>query len=231
MLLNAEIKDEGYADLPRQQQAQYAQPTQTYLKADASTGKNYIDLNAAAKTYNGAWLFGQEHVECYVGRLKAQWLQWCPVPAGIADGVLLRGNVIYQNADKTYTMSSDQYEGVLRTEGHERIFIGKTQHTFHGSNLPNGSMRVVADLRINLNERLAYNPMVSLPSQQIAQRPNSYQSAPYGQYGQQGYGSEQQASYGAPQSYGSGYSTQNQQPASNYNAGYGGGGQAPDSGF
>lgn len=170
MLLNAEIKDDNYAELPRQQlQAQYAPATNTYLRADASTGKNYVDLNAAAKSYAGAWLFGSENVECFVGNLKAQWQQWCPIPAGIADGVLLRGNVIYQNPDKTYRTSSDQYEGVIRTRGHERIFEGKTQHTFYGSNFPGGSFKVVANLSIPLTQKLAYNPMIPMPSRQNQQ--------------------------------------------------------------
>jgi len=179
MLLDAEIKDDSYNEMPRQQlQAQYAQPTNTYLRADASTGKNYIDLNAAAKSYAGAWLFGTENVQCFVGTLKAQWQQWCPIPAGIADGVLMRGNVIYQNPDKTYRTSSDQYEGVIRTVHGERIFEGETQHTFYGRNLPNGSMRVVAKLSIPLTKRLAYNPMIVLPSRQNADYGNgsgSYQ--------------------------------------------------------
>lgn len=177
MLLNAEIKDDNYADLPRQQlQAQYAQPTNTYLRADASTGKHYIDLNAAAKNYNGAWLFGSENVQCFVGNLKAQWQQWCPVPAGIADGVMMRGNVIYQNDDKSYRTSNDQFEGVIRTVHGERVFEGETQHTFYGRNFPNGSLTVVAKLSIPLTKQLAYNPMIVLPSRQSAEyKSNSYQ--------------------------------------------------------
>lgn len=248
MLLNAEVKDDAYADMPRQQDVQYAQASSTYLRADAATGKHYVDLNAAAKTYMGAWLFGQEHVQVNVGRLRAQWLQWCPVPAGIADGVLLRGNVIYQNPDKTYRTSADQFEGVLRTEGRERVFVGKTQHTFYASNLPNGQMKVVADINIPLTERLAYNPMISLPSQQIAQRQNIYQQMGgqpaygngYGNGGANGYGGPAQGSpqgyaapagatgYGAP-----GYATASQAaaPYANYNASYNGTSQEPDSGF
>lgn len=169
MLLDAEIKDDNYADMPRQQlQAQYAQPTNNFLRSDASTGKHYIDLNAAVKSYNGAWLFGSEHVECFVGALKAQWEQWCPIPAGIADGVMMRGNVIYQNADKSYRTSSDQFEGVIRTVHGERVFEGETQHTFYGSNFPGGSIKVVAKLSIPLTKRLAYNPMIVLPSRQNA---------------------------------------------------------------
>ncbi len=179
MLLDAEIKDDNYNEMPRQQlQAQYAHPTNTYLRADVSTGKNYIDLNAAAKTYTGAWLFGNENVQCFVGTLKAQWQQWCPIPAGIADGVLMRGNVIYQNLDKTYRTSSDQYEGVIRTVHGERVFEGETQHTFYGRTLPNGSMRVVAKLYIPLTQRLAYNPMIVLPSRQSTAGANISSSRP-----------------------------------------------------
>lgn len=180
MLLNAEIKDDGYADLPRQQQAQYAAPAPTYLKADASSGKHYVDLNEAAKTYSGAWLFGTEQISVYVGALKAQWRQWCPIPAGIADGVLLRGNVIYQNNGQS-RMSNDIYEGVIRTEHGTRYFRGQTTHTFYGRNFPGGSIRVKADLNIALTQRLAYNPMMVSPVQQ-QQNQNQYanqQAQPY----------------------------------------------------
>lgn len=177
MLLDAEIKDDNYNEMPRQQlQAQYAPPTNKYLRADASTGKHYIDLNAAAKNYTGAWLFGSENVQCFVGNLKAQWQQWCPIPAGIADGVLMRGNVIYQNPDKSYRTSSDQYEGVIRTVHGERVFEGETQHTFIDRNLPNGSMQVVAKLYIPLTQRLAYNPMIVLPARQNADYANNSSS-------------------------------------------------------
>lgn len=168
MLLNAEIKDDNYTELPRQQDAQYAYPAPTYLKADASTGQHFVDLNAAVKHYSGAWLFGKEHVQTSVGNLKAEWVQWCPVPAGIADGVLMRGNVIYQNPDNTYRQSGDQYEGVIRTEHNTRVFEGKTQHTFTGNGVPGGSMRVVADLRIALTEQLPYNPMIPVSQRQSA---------------------------------------------------------------
>lgn len=169
MLLDAEVKDDNYADMPRQQlQAQYAHPANSYLRADATTGKNYIDLNAAVKSYSGAWLFGSENVECFVGNLKAQWQQWCPIPAGIADGVLMRGNVIYQNPDKSYRTSHDQFEGVIRTVHGERVFEGETQHTFYGRTFPNGSLTVVAKLSIPLTQRLAHNPMITLPSRQNA---------------------------------------------------------------
>jgi hypothetical protein len=168
VLLNAEIKDDGYAELPRHQQAQYAYPATTYLKADVAGGRHYVDLNEAAKTYSGAWLFGTQQINLNVGSLKAQWRQWCPIPAGIADGVLLKGNVIYQNSNGASRMSNDTYEGVIRTQGDTRYFEGRTTHTFYGRNFPNGFIRVEADLNIPLTERLAYNPMVVTPTKQIA---------------------------------------------------------------
>ncbi|HEY9677673.1 MAG TPA: hypothetical protein V6C76_06675 [Drouetiella sp.] len=176
-LLNAEIKDDNYDTLPRQQlQAQYAQPANTYLKADASTGKNYVDLNAAAKGYFGPWLFGSEHVQVHYQGIHAQWQQWVPVPAGIADGVLLRGNVMYENPNGSYNTSNDKFEGTIRTSFGERVFEGETQHTFYGRDLPNGSMVVVAKLSIPLNQRLAHNPMMVSPSQQatMANNNNNY---------------------------------------------------------
>ncbi|HEY9785644.1 MAG TPA: hypothetical protein V6D17_09605, partial [Candidatus Obscuribacterales bacterium] len=163
MQLTGEVKDDAYADLPRQQQAEYAPSTDTFLRSDASTGRHYYDLNAATKAYSGPWLFGKQHVEVLVGNLKAQWLQWCPVPADIRDGVLMRGNVIYQNPDGSYRISGDLFEGVIRTEHgltSERFLIGRTQHTFYGPQLPNGRMQVIANLRIPLTERLSYNPMI-----------------------------------------------------------------------
>lgn len=201
MLLNAEIKDDAYSDLPRQQEAQYAHPAQTYLKADAATGQHYVDLNAAAKTYVGAWLFGRQQVETFVGRLKAQWQQWCPVPAGIADGVLLRGNVMYENGDRGYRMSNDTYEGVLRTEGGVRCFQGQTTHTFYGRNFPGGSLRVQANLNIPLTQRLAYNPMVVMPSRQVASAPARYSGQSYGYangYGQRQYCQPDRQAYATP---------------------------------
>jgi len=232
MLLNAEIKDDNYADLPRQQlQAQYVHPTNTYLRADASTGKHYIDLNAAAKNYNGAWLFGSENVECFVGNLKAQWQQWCPVPAGIADGVMMRGNVIYQNNDKSYRTSTDQFEGVIRTVHGERVFEGETQHTFYGRNFPNGALTVVAKLSIPLTKQLAYNPMIVLPSRQNADyKSNSYQrpvvASSYSNYqrydqpqAQRPYGQEQSSQSSAQPQYGQSQYPQGQaQP--NYSGAY-----------
>jgi hypothetical protein len=169
MLLNAEVKDDSYADLPRQQQAQYAHPAQTYLKADASTGRHYIDLNEAAKTYRGAWLFGEQSVEMYVDGLQAQWRQWCPIPAGIPDGVLLRGTVVYANQDKTYRKSNDTFEGTIETINGVRHFIGQTTHTFVSRYLPGGTARVEARLNIPLTQTLAYNPMSVSPVRQQAE--------------------------------------------------------------
>lgn len=162
MQLTAEVKYDGYDDLPRQQEVAYANSANTYLKADASTGKHYYDLNAASKGYSGPWLFGKQKVEVNVNGMRGQWIQWCPVPADIRDGVLMRGNVIYQNSDGSYRMSPDVYEGVVESEhGFEggRYFVGRTQHTFYSRNLPGGQMKVVANLRIHLDQRLPYNPM------------------------------------------------------------------------
>jgi hypothetical protein len=192
LLLNAEIKDDGYTDLPRQQQAQYAYPATTYLKSDAASGRHYVDLNEAAKSYSGAWLFGKQQIDILVGNLKAQWQQWCPVPAGIADGVLLKGNVIYQNHNGTYRVSDDVYEGEVHTEGGVRYFQGRTTHTFYGQNYPNGSIRVQAQLNIPLTERLAYNPMVVTPRKQIAYTRDGAENQPGGYRHQQYYRKYQQ---------------------------------------
>jgi hypothetical protein len=105
-------------------------------------------------------LFGKEHVQVYVQSLKAQWMQWCPIPADLRDGLLVRGNVLYENPSGGYRMSRDLFEGVLRTEDGGRYFVGTTQHTFYGRNFADGQLRVVADLRILLNQRLPYNPMM-----------------------------------------------------------------------
>lgn len=197
MQLTAEVKDDNYQELPRQQEAMYAKSTDTFLRADASSGKHYYDLNAASKSYSGPWLFGKEHVEVNVNRMKGQWVQWCPIPADIRDGVLMRGNVIYQNPDGTYRQSSDVYEGVIETQG-DRYFVGKTQHTFQSPNLPGGQMKVIADIKIRLNERLAYNPMI--PRSQQSSMANN--PAPSFQPQQQ----QQQAAVGS-------YSNYQQQPA------------------
>lgn len=214
MQLTGEVKDDAYQELPRQKDALYASSTDTFLRADASTGKHYYDLNAASKAYSGPWLFGQQHVEVLVGNMKAQWVQWCPVPADIRDGVLMRGNVIYQNNNGTYRMSNDRYEGVIETDhgfGSSRYFVGRTQHTFYGRNLPNGSIRVIANIRIHLNERLAYNPMIqcsqaatasySTYSREQGAADSQHQQLPWQQeaYGQQGPAYGQQPGYAQPQ--------------------------------
>lgn len=172
MLLTAEIKDDNYTDLPRAQEVQTAPPAAQYLKADVSTGQNYVDLNAAAHSYSGPWLFGRQHIQITVGDTDAQWDQWLPVPAGIADGVMLRGNVIYENPNGSYRMSDDRFEGVIRTEAQLRYFEGRTQHTFVGAN----PMRVAANLTIPFTQVLPYNPMVVLPSKQIAVAQSPYQA-------------------------------------------------------
>lgn len=185
MLLTGEVKDKSYEEAPRQQEALYAHSADQYLRADASTGKHYYDLNAANKSYAGPWLFGKEHVETnYEGR-RAQWMQWCPIPADLRDGVFIRGNVIYENPDGTSRMSTDIFEGVLRTESRRRFFVGRTQHTFVGSNLPNGSIKVVANLNIYLNQRLPYNPLMIPPAREgetyalNSPRPNYAQEPTY----------------------------------------------------
>lgn len=199
MQLTAEVKDDNYVDLPRQQEAIYAKSTDTLLRADASTGKHYYDLNAAAKSYSGPWLFGRQHIQVSVRGMNAQWMQWCPVPADIRDNVMMRGNVIYQNTNGTYRTSSDVYEGVIESEhGFEggRYFVGRTQHTFFANNLPGGRLQVVANIKIHLNERLPYNPMMpqsnSQPNTQVA----SYSTpASYGQSVSQPQGDAVDANY------------------------------------
>lgn len=168
MQLEAEVKDNIYADLPRVQDPVYVHPATNYLKAEAKTGRRYVDLNAAAKNYSGPWMFGSENVQVLVGNLRAQWVQWCPVPAGIADGILLKGNVIYQNPDGSHKMSGDMYEGIIVSEPGGRFFEGKTQHTFYGRNFAGGSLKVVANIRIPLVQHLAYNPLMVHPKAQAA---------------------------------------------------------------
>ncbi len=116
--------------------------------------------------YRGAWLYGSEHVQVFVGRLKAEWEQFCPVPADVRDGILMRGNVLYRQSSGGWSKSGDQFEGVLRTEhgrGGLRYFVGKTQHTFRGSQLPNGQLTVIAKLEIPLSHKAPNNPLVSVP--------------------------------------------------------------------
>ncbi|MBC7997416.1 MAG: hypothetical protein IAF58_05715 [Leptolyngbya sp.] len=235
MQLTAEVKDDNYAEMPRQQEAIYAKSTDTFLRADASSGRHYYDLNAASKTYSGPWLFGRQHIEVSVNGMKGQWVQWCPVPADIRDGVLLRGNVIYQNQNGTYHMSSDVYEGIIETHG-GREFVGKTQHTFVANNLPGGKMQVVSNIRIKLDERLAYNPMLprSQPSTAssggyqnaqtfepaVASYSNSYASpASYNQssYQQPAWGSSSNQIIAQPQ--GNPVEAQYSTPPASYNAG------------
>ncbi len=187
MQLTAEVKDDNYVELPRQQEALYAKSTDTLLRADASTGKHYYDLNAAAKSYSGPWLFGRQHIQVSVQGMNAQWMQWCPVPADIRDNIMMRGNVIYQNPNGTYRTSSDVYEGVIESEhGFEggRYFVGKTQHTFYANNLPGGRLQVVANIKIHLNERLPYNPMMPQSNSPPAQYPQERMAATPASYGQ-----------------------------------------------
>jgi len=204
MLLQGEVKDKGYAELPRQQEALYAHSSDVFMKADAQTGKHYYDLNAANKSYSGPWLFGKEHVQVFVRNLKAQWMQWCPIPADLRDGVPVRGNVIYEDSDGRNRMSNDMFEGVVRTEHGGRYFLGQTQHTFYDREFPSGQFRVVADLRIFLNQRLPYNPMMFGTNQNqapatYAQQP-AYESQPaYSQYSQQPH--EQHPSYSQQPAY------------------------------
>lgn len=152
------------------------------MKSDAQTGRHYIDLNTAMNTYRGAWLYGSEHVRVLVGRLKAEWEQFCPIPADLQDGIMLRGNVLYRQASGGWTKSPDLFEGVLHTStgnGGVRIFSGKTQHTFYASNLPGGRLKVVADLNIPLSHRSPSSPLVSIPQSASNSAPASYSQNTY----------------------------------------------------
>lgn len=162
MLLNAEIKDDHYVEMPRQQEAQYAYPAARYLKADASTGQSYIDLNAAARSYSGPWLMGHQSLNAASGEHSITWYQSCLVPAGIADGVLIRGNVIYQNPDGSYRLSNDSFEGVLRTGTDYRYFEGQTQHTFPLKDPPYGELHLLGQLLTPLTQTMPYNPMIAI---------------------------------------------------------------------
>jgi hypothetical protein len=153
----------AYEEMPKQQETYNASASETYLKSDVQSGRHYVDLNTAMDTYRGAWLYGQEHVRVLVGRMKAEWEQFCPIPADIQDGILLKGNVLYRQANGGWSRSQDQYEGVLRTNGGVRVFVGRTQHTFFARNLPNGHLQVVADLNIPLSHRSPSSPLVSMP--------------------------------------------------------------------
>jgi hypothetical protein len=162
MLLNAEIKDDHYTDLPRQQDAQFAYPAAKYLKADAATGQSYIDLNAAAQSYSGPWLMGHQAMNASSNDISIEWNQSCLVPAGIADGVMIRGNVIYKNANGSYRMSNDAFEGVLRTGPEFRYFEGQTQHTYHDASVPFGALHLNGQLSTPLTQTLPYNPMIAI---------------------------------------------------------------------
>jgi hypothetical protein len=179
MLLNAEIKDDHYNELPRQQEAQYAYPAAKYLKADAATGQSYIDLNAAARSYSGPWLMGHQAITASSNDISVNWNQSCLIPAGIADGVMIRGNVIYQNPDGTYRMSNDMFEGVLRTGTDYRYFEGQTQHTYHAANVPFGALHLNGQLLTALTQTLPYNPMIAIASAQTGGGQRTATYSPY----------------------------------------------------
>lgn len=208
MLLTGEVKDKDYQEPLRQQEAVYAKSSDQYLKADAETGKHYYDLNAASKSYAGPWLFGKEDISVLVGKLKANWKQWCPVPADVRDGVFMRGNVVYENSNGSYRMSGDLFEGEIRTEGGRRFFVGRTQHTFYGRDLPDGQLKVIANLNIDLSQRLSHNPMMVSPQQQSEMA--NYNQPP--DYSRPNYA---QSNYRAPQRY-----QQPQQPVYSHEPGY-----------
>lgn len=168
--------------MPKQQETFSASASDTYLKSDAQTGRHYIDLNTAMDHYRGAWLYGQQHVRVLVARMKAEWEQFCPVPADVQDGIQLRGNVLYRQANGGWSKSSDLFEGVLRTytgNGGIRCFVGKTQHTFYGRNLPGGQLKVVADLNIPLSHRSPSSPLVSVPTSAMNSAAPSYSQNTY----------------------------------------------------
>lgn len=144
----------------------------TYLKSDAKSGSHYVDLNAAMTGgYRGAWLYGSEHIVTHVGKLRAEWEQFCPVPADIRDGILLKGNVFYRHNNGNWVKSPDRYEGVLRTvhgANGGRYFVGRTQHTFHSRRFKGGSLRVQAHLNIRLSHRAPSNPLFKVPARNKA---------------------------------------------------------------
>lgn len=209
MLLQGEIKDTHHRELPKQEEPLYGNSANTFLKSDASTGRHYYDLNAAMQNYRGPWLFGHEHVEVFVGRLKAQWEQFCPVPADLGDGILMKGNVVYRQPDGSWRKSNDAYEGVLRTKhglDGGRYFLGRTQHTFFGRNFPNGRLTVEANLNIHLNQHSAGNPLIPVPARPAAQ---AYTQSSYTGPSVMSY-PEYDSSYGG--SYGSSYGGGSYQP-------------------
>lgn len=195
MLLNAEIKDDNYAEMPRQPEPQYAYPAAKYLKADAASGQSYVDLNAAAQGYSGPWLMGRQTVSSSAQDITIDWHQSCLVPAGIADGVLIKGNVIYQNRDGTYRLSADQFEGVLRTGPQYRYFEGQTQHTYHAADVPFGELHLNGQLMTPLTQTLPYNPMIAI--QRTAQQP----SQPAGIFTQRSFRQPQQQTTAMEPSY------------------------------
>ncbi|MDZ4836920.1 MAG: hypothetical protein SGJ27_24320 [Candidatus Melainabacteria bacterium] len=185
--------------MPKQQETFNATASDSYLKSDAQTGRHFIDLNSAMNTYSGAWLYGQQHVQTMVGRLNANWEQFLPVPADLQDGILLRGNVLYRHANGGWNKSQDLFEGVLHTNsgnGGVRMFVGKTQHTFYAANLPNGHLKVVANLNIPLTHRSPSSPLVSIPQSASSSAPsysqNTYSSPSlsYPGYSQDPYASQ-----------------------------------------
>jgi len=176
MQLTGEVKEEAAVDVDRQQQPMYARSADNYLRADANSGKMYYDLNAATRNYNGAWLSGQENVVVNVGRMRGQWMQFCRVPADVPDGVLLRGNVMYRLQNGGWSMSPDVFEGVLRSRGQARWFVGRTTHTFYGGQLPNGMVKVSAELNMGLNSASHEPAIVAVPA-----RPQG-DTAAYGSY-------------------------------------------------
>ena len=111
-------------------------------------------------------MYGNEHVVTHIGRMRAEWEQFCPVPADLRDGILIRGNVLYRHNDGSWVKSRDQFEGVLKTvhgRNGGRYFVGKTQHTFHDNRFRGGQVRVVAPLNLKLSHRAPANPLFKVP--------------------------------------------------------------------
>ena len=133
------------------------------------------------KEYRGAWIYGNEHVVTHVGRARAEWEQFVPLPADIRDGVLVKGNVLYRQKNGSWRRSNDRVEGVLRTvHGRHggRYFVGRTQHSFYGRRFKGGRLRVVAQLNVRMSHKAPSNPLFPVPQR-------SPQSAP--QYRRQTY--------------------------------------------
>lgn len=227
LLLNGEVKEDATRELPRQQEPLYAASSDNYVKLDSGTGRQYYDLNAANRSYRGAWLYGQEHIQVLVGPLKAQWDQWCPIPADIPDGVLIKGSVVYQQPNGSWNPSADEFEGILRTSGGIRYFVGKTQHTFTGRNVPGGMMKVVANLNVKLTGSASSNPLMPIRRQSTpyqvggAGGPATYE--PYARSQSGAYGSPTPSSYSqsAPAySQPAGYSQPSYSPPYSQSSGY-----------